>query len=364
MLPESLSCKGTTQPVKMLAIMEQWEVVSGSHTDNTEKYVFLVLFKLVMDAVVFYLCHQKRMTSFLNMCSLSIILADMVMVVLLATAWLFGAERSPVSLCLVLANASAIYAALPLPVMILGFLDYSLVDTSICNHSAFCKFLRNAVLTLLGWTLAVIYSFGFVKAELMELRDSPQIIGLVCDVQESRLISSFVLVLFIAVICAVLPFWPTVPQWVKDADRLSEARDEHEIQKSDLFISTNCTERSLEKNSLENILPRPPLWLSFTLGFGVFWMPYLAISVTCLVLDFGAPAYITVNTLWLECVNSLLMGFVFWAKSNVRGPYSHLPENVCLWHVYWHLSKGTQQPQLPVAVFNPSKGKRATLFYV
>lgn len=346
--------------------MEQWEAVSGSHTDNTEKYLLLVLFKFGMDAVVFYLCRQKLFTSFLSMCSLSIMLADLVMVVLLATVWILGTEKSPVSLCFILANASATYAALPLPMMILGLLDYCLVGTYFCNQSAFCKILGNAVLTLLGWMLAVIHFSGFVKGELTELNNTTHTMALACEVEESPLVAYFILVLFIAVICAMLPFWSHVPQWVKEADRLSESREEQEYQKSDLFMPTNCTEaKTCEKNYLaETTRPRPSLWLSLTLCFGVFWLPYLMISVACLIFDFGAPAYISVNVLWLECINSLVMGIVFWAKSNMQGPYSRLPENVCLWHVYWHLSKGTQQQQIPIAVFNPSKGKRTTLFYV
>lgn len=366
MLPELPASTGTTYSVKMLAIIEQWEEVSGSHTDNTEKYLLLVLFKFGMDAVVFYLCRQKPFTSFFSMCSLSIILADFVMAFLLAMVWLLGVERSPVSLCFILADASATYAAMPLPLMILGLLDYCLVDTYICNQNAFCKILGYAVLTLLGWMLAVIYSTGFVKGELMELNNMAQTMALVCEVKESPLVSYSVLVLFIAVVCTMLPFWSSVPQWVKEADRLSDIREEKEYQKSDLFMSTGWTEtRVCKKNNVEENIPPPPfLWLSLTLGFSVFWLPYLMISVACLVFDFGAPAYITVNVLWLECVNSLVMGIVFWAKSNMRGPYSRLPENVCLWHVYYHLSKGAQQRQIPIAVFNPSKGKRTTLFYV
>uniref|UniRef100_A0A8C9Y7N7 Uncharacterized protein n=1 Tax=Sander lucioperca TaxID=283035 RepID=A0A8C9Y7N7_SANLU len=284
---------------------KQWEVASGCRTDNTDKYLMLVLFKLGMDAVVLYLCYRKRNTSFLSMCSLSIILADLVMVFFIASVLFLGPERYLASLCFFLANASATYGALPLPIMCLGLLDYCLEDTSLGNQSALCKFLRNVVLTLLVWMLAVINPFGSVNSDLIEVDYKKGITFIVCEVEESTLLTYMIVGLFTVVICIMLPF---------------------------------C--------------------------FGTFWMPYLTVSVACLIFGFGVPAYIAVNVLWLECTNSLLMGLVFWTKSNGQGPYSQLPENVCMWHVYWHLSKGTGQQQLPIAVLNPSKGKRKTLLDV
>lgn len=358
----------------MLAIIKQREGGSGCYTETTEKYLFLLLLKLGLDAAVFHLCCQKLYnsflslcSSFLSLCSLSIIMADLALVIFMANVWFLGAERSHVSPCFLLANATATYGALPLPMMCLGVLDYCLEDTYLENQSAFCKFLRNAVLTLLVWMLAVIHSFGSVKAQLIELDYVTGINVQVCEIEDSPLIAYFILGLFTAVTCTLLPFWSRIPQWVKEANRLSEEREEQENQKSDLlFTSSNYTDTkwSDEYHLEESTWPRPPLWLSLTLGFGMFWMPYLAMSVVCLFFGFGVPAYLTVNLLWLECTHSLLVGVVFWVKSKRLGPYSHLPENVCSWQIYWHLSEGTRQQQLPVAVCNQSKGKRNTLYYV
>ncbi|XP_008287213.1 probable G-protein coupled receptor 160 [Stegastes partitus] len=353
--------------VKMLAILEQWDQASGFHTDYSEKYFFLLLFKCGMDAVVYYVWCRTHYKSLLSMCSLSIALADFVMLLYMATMWFLGVEMSVVSPCFFLANAAATYAALPLPMMVLGLLDYCLEDTCVSNHRTSCKLLRNAVLTLLVWVLAVRYSLTSVSAEPMELHDKTGVSALVCEVEESALATYFVVALFSATIFTIPLFWSSIPQWLKEADRLSDAREKHENNKSDLFVtSTPCMEaKSSEGNYLEeNIKQRPPLWFSLTLGFGVFWMPYLALCVACLVLGFAVPAYISVNLLLLECANSLLIGVVFWVKSKTRGPYSHLPENVCTWRVYWHLSQGMQQKQLPVAVFNPSKGKNNSYFNV
>lgn len=354
MLKPSASLQ-TITTVKMLAIIEQWEGKSGCHTDNNKQYLLLILFKLGLDVAVLYSCCRKLNASFLNMCSLSIVLADMVMAFFMVTVCFFGPERSLMPTCFLLAYASATYAALPLPMMLLGLLDYYLEDTCIGNQRAFCKFLRNVVLTLLVWIVAGIYSVSSVHSELMEVEYMTGTRALGCEVDESILITYFVLAIFAAVIIAMVPFWSKIPQWVQEVDRLSEAREKQGNQKSDLFsTSMPCDETKRgEENYLEGPLqPRPPLWLSLTLGFSTFWMPYLTVTVACTVFGLGVPAYISVNLLWLECTNSLMVGAIFWAKSKVLGPYSHLPENVCLWHLYWHLSRGTQHPH------QPSQGKR------
>lgn len=343
----------------MLAIIEEWEVESDCQTDNTEKYVMLMLFKLGLDAGAFYLCCQKLYDSIFSMCSLSIVLADLGLTFSLVAVWLLGADGSHATLCFLLANASAVYGTLPLPMIFLGLLDCYLHNTYPCGDSAYCKYLRNAVLVLLAWMLAVIYSISSVEVELTELDYMTWMKVVVCKVEESRLIAYFSLMLFIATTCAMLPFLSSIPQWLKQADRLYD-REAQENQKSDLFIST--TELQLREEHLEeSISPQPPLWFSLTLGFGMFWMPYLIISVTCLLLNFGAPSYIAFNVLWLECTNCLLMGLLFWTKSNKQGTYCSLPKNMCLWHMYWKLSKGKGQHQFPIAVLDPSKTKRNTL---
>uniref|UniRef100_UPI0037E79E17 probable G-protein coupled receptor 160 n=1 Tax=Semicossyphus pulcher TaxID=241346 RepID=UPI0037E79E17 len=351
----------------MLAIMERWEVGTGCHTDNTEKYLLLMIGKLGLDALVFHLCCQKLYTFFLNMCSLSIVLVDFLFVFLMATVWFLGPEKSPVSPCFLLANASATYGILPLPIMFLGLFNYCFEDANLGNQSTFCKLLRNAIWTLLVWLIAITYSLHPVKAELMESHDATSSKAVICKVDESTLITIFILVLFIAVINSMLPFWSMIPRWIKEANRLSEAREEQEKERSDLlFTWDKCKEtKSSEQNYLEETSwSRPPLWISLTLGFGLFWMPYLAVSVACLLFGFEVPAYITVNVLWLECTNSLLVGLVFLVNSKMQGPYSRLPEDVCSWHVFWHLSKGTEKQKNSMAMFNPTKEKKKTLLYV
>ncbi|XP_034551273.1 probable G-protein coupled receptor 160 [Notolabrus celidotus] len=351
----------------MLAIIEQWDAQAGCYMDNTEKFLLLLISKLVLDVLVFYFCCQKRYTFFLNMCSLSILLLDFLVVFLIATVWLLGPDKSLFSPCFILANASATYGALPLPMMLLGSIDYCLGDASLYNQSSFSKLVRNTVLSLLVLILAVIGTFGPVKAQMIKLDDDIRTSVVVCKLDGSSVITYFVWGVFLAVICALLPFFSKIPCWMKEAYRISEAREEQEKRRSDLlFTQTNCMDtKHSEENYLEETdQQRPPLWLSLTLSFGFFWMPYLTVSVACLLIGFAVPAYLTVNIIWLECANSLLLGLVFWVKSKTLGPYSHLPDHVGSWHIFWHLSKGTQRQQNPMGVYDPSKEKKSTLLWV
>ncbi|KAG7227012.1 hypothetical protein INR49_022358 [Caranx melampygus] len=333
-LPETLP---TSSYIKMLAIMEQWEEGSAHHTVNTDKYLMLLLFKCGLDAVVFYLCCRKLTSSFLSMCSVSIVLADVLVTFYMAAVWSVGTERFLGSCCFLLAHTSATFGALPLPVMFLGLLDYCLEDTSLGKQSTCCKLVRNVFLTLLVWTLAVIYSFSSEKGKLMELDSVTGTKATVCEVEDSSLVPYFELLVFITVLFAVLPFWSRIPRWVKEADRLSDMREEKDNQRSDFLVSPLTTKTgSSEENYLQEAV-LPPLWLSLTLAFTTIWIPYLVVSAVCLVLGYGVPAYISVNLLWLECTNSLLMGVVFWVKSKWLGPYSHLPDNGFAYLPHGHL---------------------------
>ncbi|XP_024149738.1 uncharacterized protein si:dkeyp-100a1.6 [Oryzias melastigma] len=353
--------------LKMLAILEQWDL-SGYHTDNYSSYCLLLLFKLGLDMVVFFLCSPKKYTYFLSMCSMSITLADSVFTFLMVTTWFLGTERSFVSPCTLLAKASAIYSVLPLPMMCLGLLFYCLDNTHASRCATFLKSLRNICSTLLVWTVAIIFSVSFVNTEPVEMEYETGKHALVCEVQESMVVGTITSLLFIATIFALLPFCSGIFHWMKEADQLQEARQE-QTNKSDLFSTSAGTQTTDGRNNGKNyqkeiIWSRPPLWISLTLAFCTFWMPYLVVSVTCQLCGFPVPAYISVNLLWLECTNSLTTGVVFWVRSKTTGPYNNLPENVCLWHIYWHLSKGTQQVIMPLPVFNPLKDKEQTLSLV
>ncbi|CAI5647090.1 unnamed protein product [Oreochromis niloticus] len=359
MMPELPSLFDTSHTFRMLAIIHEWEGMSASHTDNTGKYVSLLLSKAGLETVIFYLWCQKRYTIFMSVCSLSIILADWVMTILMAALWLLGPVHS-FTPCFILTNASATYAALPLPMILLGLTDYLLGDKALSNRRAFFKTLGNVFLTLLVWLIAFTCSFSYVDAKLMDMSCGKRLKkALVCEVEESKLVINFIAGIFTAILLTLLPFCSHIPQWVRDADRLCEAEEEQEKIRDDLPLTlTLCPETEGDEKSYptDTIRHRPPLWISLILGFATFWMPFLAVSLACLVFGLGVPAYISVNLLWLECTNSLLLGVLFWVKTKSPRPHTNLPENLCSWHIYWHISR-EMQPELMVPELNPPKEK-------
>lgn len=336
----------------MLAVIQKQDEEHSCHIDNTLQFFILMLLKTGMDAGVLYLCCGKLYTNFLSMSNLSIFIADVIMLFSMAVVLSFKAEHSLFPLCFILAYFSGTYAALPLPTMCLLLLDYCLVDTCSSKQSALGKCLRNLTMTLALWTVAVIYTIGSVTPELMELEYNTGSKAVVCEIYESRTVNYFAIGLFSVLILILLPCWQIIPQWISEANRILEMRDKiQDKQQSDLRPTSTET-----KSFLADSMPlQPPLWLSLALCFAVFWMPYLTVSVACQLFGFGVPPYITVNLLWVQCSNSVIMGVMFWIQSKTLGPYNRLPEDVCSWHVYWHLSKGTYVQKL--AVFDPTKTK-------
>lgn len=58
------------------------------------------------------------------------------------------------------------------------------------------------------------------------------------------------------------------------------------------------------------------LYVSLTFGFSKTCASYLVMCIACELLGLAVPAYISINLLWLECANSVLVGLVFWLKSD------------------------------------------------
>lgn len=347
----------------MQAIIKQTDLEEDCYVDNTKQFLTLMLLKLGIDLGAMFLCTCKPLLSFLNMCSISIVMVDIILAVFMsATLWL-DFQSSHTALCFIMAHSSAAFSAVPVPMLCLGILDYYLQDTWAGRKCI--KLVRNPVLILLMWTIAGIYAHATVDSTLREQDMTMRY--LICEVLESKVSTYSVVALTTLMFFVLLPYFSMIPQWVKEADHISEAREENaKTQTSDLILLASPTPENDIKYIKDDLaMSRPSMHISLMLGFGVFWMPYLTITSLCVLFDFGIPAYISVNLLWVKCINSLLAGTVFWLRSNTLGPYSSLPDNVCLWQAFWHLSTGSEaHQQLPAAVFNPSKGKRSTSFYV
>lgn len=335
--------------VKMLAVLEEWNGENAAHVDNTSRYLYLILFKLGLDITILYLCWRRPHTSFLSVCGLSIVLADAFMVVSMAIVWFLSPLKSPMSVCFVLAHFSTIFSMLPLPMLGLGLLDYLFHDRCYANHRPVWTLLRNTALASLVWLLAAVYSYKTAKSYQMEIEHFGGLKATVCEVQESPLINYLVVGLLIVTICSLLPHYSAIPAWHKQANWLSDQRDKpNHTQKSDLLRNTAGQighEDAVATALVETAQQPPSLWISLMLGFASAWLPYLFISVLFVFLGLGIPAYIMINLLWLECTNSLLVGVVFWVKSRHLGQYNHLPDDICLWRTYLHLSRGAHTHQ-------------------
>lgn len=296
--------------------MEHWEGENG-HVDNTPQYLFIMLFKIGIDMLVLSNFTPTMYTSFMNVCSYSVFLADIAVFGALTVAWFLG----NVSVCFILAHASFMYAALPLPVLVLGLLDYMF---ELCNstcHRAQRSGLQNSFLILVVWAIAGIRSFHSTNTKTMAIEHITGRHALLCQIQNSILISLFCVCLSIATCCVLLPFCSWLPMWLRKANSLSAQRDNFpRILRSDPYFSKTMfnDQGNYEENTLvvETGQQVPPLYISLILCFIATWTPYIVIPFVFLIMGFEVPPYITVNMLWFECINSLFMGVVFWLKSD------------------------------------------------
>lgn len=325
----------------MLAIIEQDK--QGSYVDNTTQFLILILAKVCLDFGAMYLCYLKPLLSFFNMCSLSIILVDLILAMFMSVTLWLDVHTSHTVLCFIMAHFSAAYSAVPIPMLCLGILDYGLQVTQTTKKCL--NLVKTIILVLLLWSIAGIYAYATVDATLLEQERDGRY--LVCEIQESKVVTYSVIVMFNLMFFVLLPYWSLIPQWVKEADQISEAREKTvKTKTSDLVkITTVTPEEEIKCTKEDSAKPRPSMHISLLLGFGVIWIPYLSVSTVCSLFEFGIPAYISVNLLWVQCINSVLAGTVFWLRSNTVGPYSNLPDSVCLWQVYWHLSRGSEAHQ-------------------
>uniref|UniRef100_A0AAY5KEJ7 G-protein coupled receptors family 1 profile domain-containing protein n=1 Tax=Esox lucius TaxID=8010 RepID=A0AAY5KEJ7_ESOLU len=263
-----------------------------------------MLLKVGLDCLILSLSHRRLHTSFIGICGLSVFLVDVALSCAVGAVWVLGPASPQVSTCFFLAHASAMFSALPLPVLGLGLLDYA------CFHSAPYRTPWYCMLTLVVWVLAGVHSYCSAFTGLIEVEYGRGRNALGCAVQDSALVVYFSVGIFIH---SLIYRYTNLKQLKADEEK-------------DLLGETKWQS--------------PPLYLSLTLGFGTTWASYLFMGVACELLGLAVPAYISVNILWLKCADSLLVGLMFWLRSDWLGPYSDPPDELCQWQVYWHLSRG------------------------
>ena len=326
--------------------------------DNTQQYLFIMLFKVGLETLVLTLFRRNLYTFFMNVFSYSLVLVDVALFLAITMVWFLGPGQSPVSVCFVLAHGSDMYAAVPLPVLILGLLNYLFELGNRTCHGSLHSGLQNVFLTLVVWAMACLWSFHSTNIDMIEIEYKAGKYARVCKMQDSTLMSFFFVGISMAICFVLLPFYSKLPMWLREANRANSSA----TLKSDLYFSKTLFngQKSDEKHTLvvETGQEVPPLYVSLMLCFTVTWIPFIVISCLCTVMELVVPSYITVNMLWVECANSLLMGIVFWLKSDNLGPYMDLSDDFNQWKIYWNLSRGPKpaayQDELSNAVFSLS----------
>ncbi|KAG9270305.1 putative G-protein coupled receptor 160 [Astyanax mexicanus] len=328
----------------MIAVLQEMEE-NGTCTHNeTLQYLFLMLSKVALNTLVLSFWLRSITRSFLGIFSISIYLADLVLIGCISWIWWFR-ENLDIhkSMCFTLAHSSSVYSMLPLPVLLVGTLDYAYVRHMAVPQNSPSRTASHCMAVVLVWTLACFYSLWYTNSELLTIQYNEEINALVCPVHGSAVVSYFNFSLSIVASAVLLLHCRGISHWVRLVNKLNSRKSWPFTPRSDIAFS-NMAEKLKERTAGElctddDQQSRPPLLVSLTLCFVFNWTPYLIMSVACDLLGFAVPAYATVNLLWMACANSLITGLAFWYSSDELGPFCKLPDDICAWSFYWHLSK-------------------------
>uniref|UniRef100_A0A8C2C6B4 Si:dkeyp-100a1.6 n=1 Tax=Cyprinus carpio TaxID=7962 RepID=A0A8C2C6B4_CYPCA len=272
--------------------------------DETLQYLLILCSKVALNTFVLTFWRHSILKSLLGLCSVSMYVADLLLVSAVTSAWLLK-EHLPTStsMCFILAHGSTVYALLPLPILIAGAFDYASYPYLNVNSSSQRRAVSYCIVVVLMWTLACGYTYNYTDTQPMEIyKDNMRV--LVCRVHGSSVVFQFSMHLSIAVVLILLIYFKKMIGWIRRANKLAE--------KDQNFLYSQlggCGNSEIQESS-------PPLFVSLTL------------------------AYASVNLLWMACANSVLAGIAFWFRSDGSGPLGKFPDDTCLWNIYWHLSKG------------------------
>lgn len=331
-------------PEGMMAVLQE-QAGKCTHNETLQYFLFL-LSKVILNTLVLSFWSRSIPKTLLGVCSISIYLADLLLICSIFWAWWFQQSQGTYEvMCFSLSHSSTVYSLLPLPVLLAGALDCVIHQHVAFAQKSLCRTVVHCVVVLLLWTLACFYSSRYTNTELQTIQYKEGFKALACSVQTSAAVSQFNLNLLIIVGFLLLLHCRKLSHWVRLARKL-EKQETGSLYMSDLAFS-----RDLEKlewgavgeTHMDKQQDHPPLIISLVLCFARSWISYLFMSVACDLLGFVLPAYASVNLLWTACANSLLEGVVFWYRSNKHGPCCTLPDDICPWGFYWYLSKENGQ---------------------
>ncbi|KAI5101493.1 probable G-protein coupled receptor 160 [Silurus meridionalis] len=327
-------------PGHMMAVLEEENETCTE--DSTLQYLLLLLSKVALNTLVLSFWLGSIPKTLLGIFSISIYLADLLLICSISWAWLFLENNDTHEVvCFSLSHSATVYSLLPLPVLLAGALDCVFQQHVGFGKKSLARTVVHCMAVLLMWTLACFYSSCYTKTDLLTIQYKEGVKAFGCSVQGSVAVNNFSLNLFFIVGFVLLFHCTKLPRWVRLANRLSKHWS-GSLSMSDLVFSKNL--EKLESGAVDathndNQQDRPPLIISLVLCFALNWIPYLLMSTVCDIMGFAVPAYVSVNLLWTACANSLLVGVAFWYRSNKHGPYCTLPDDICPWCFYWYLSE-------------------------
>ncbi|XP_062383889.1 uncharacterized protein LOC134071263 [Sardina pilchardus] len=347
-----------------------WDVDWVEHSLD---FLPMLLIKVLLNCVLaLNYSLQRPACSVMSLCFLSLCLADFLLPAALAAATtadrlLDCCDGYPGYEALVLTHASAVYAFLPLPVLVLGALDYASVARR--GQDGAFRFRSRwpgggvgqgaAVLAL--WVLAGLYSALHTDLSVLEVKGRPGLLRWtrVCDVCVARGVDLFCLLLLPAVGFVLLLHLPHVPRWTRRLLQVAPEMEAHGTQwRRNLPVTHGnlpVTHGDLPVWSVEMEMQHPcqrdpPIYVACVLLFAAPWCPYLLLHLSSLLLGLAVPSYVSVNTLWLRCANSLLAGITSWALATQEDTggtagdsIQHL-DPVCDWRIPIYLSYRGNSP--------------------
>uniref|UniRef100_A0AAY4BAY0 G-protein coupled receptors family 1 profile domain-containing protein n=1 Tax=Denticeps clupeoides TaxID=299321 RepID=A0AAY4BAY0_9TELE len=307
---------------------QEWEDAQECTQDHTLQYFSLMLAKVALNCFMMSFTPRSLYRSFMGICTLSLCVTDFLLVCGIGACMLLARHISPpVSLCFLLTHASVVYSLLPVPFLMLGVLDYS---THSHVKSPPSKRVFYVAEVILVWGVAGVYSCLFTNTSVLKIVFNINTKALVCIVEVSHVVTCSCLIAFSAICFLLTIYYKDIVRWTRQANRLSSAR---EIPQAELHSDLSLSYFKLQEQGREQPItdgsssPKPPLFIAFTLCFALHWGPYLLMIMVTEILDMAIPAYTTVNSLWMVCANSFMVGMMFWLKSDKLGPGGFL--NIC-----------------------------------
>ncbi|XP_028663621.1 probable G-protein coupled receptor 160 [Erpetoichthys calabaricus] len=338
-------CLGDHKDWKMMAILETGALMENQFEDNTSHFLSILIFKLCLNCLIVLATHCSLRKSFIGYFCLSLFFADFLLFCSAGSIWLLkNPGDTPGSLCFVLSHFSTVYSLLPVPVLILGFLDHFVNLSS----SAYPVPSKRAALycteMMLVWAFAVFYTIQNNDSKVHEATLSNNKLALLCPIHGSQTSTFFCLALILLIVWVGVTSWQLLPTLCKAISNMDLEEDpQPTVLQSDLpFFHKSPPEqqRSLAVSSLALAQgTRKQLLLSITLGFSINWITFLLVNSISLLLDLAIPSYMSFNLLWLLCVNSFFIAIIYWYKSDHLGTTHSFPDDICRWSFYKHVSR-------------------------